>query len=33
MRSRPFYGAVLYIMLYIQPEDGLQEPKNFVVNI
>jgi len=21
-RSRPFYGIVLYIFLYIQPEDG-----------
>jgi hypothetical protein len=29
--SRPFYGTVLYILLYIQPQDGFQEPKHVAV--
>jgi len=30
--SRPFYGTVLYTLLYIRPEDDFQEPKHVAVN-
>jgi hypothetical protein len=31
-KSRPFCCIVLHILLYIQHEDGFQEPKHVAVN-
>jgi len=31
MRSRPFYGTVLYTLLFIQPEDDFEELKYVAV--